>query len=146
MATVLNRTTKQVIPSANTVDFPIANWIINPDLSAVAGFSSIYWTITGDTVTLMNQAARDAVDAALLSAARDATAAAMDQLENYSRAFAEVCLDEFNRHTQWEADFTAAVAAATSLTNLQTRVAAIVPVPVRTLANLKTGVRNKLGT
>ena len=63
MATVLNRTTKQLIPSANTPDYPVADWIINPDLSAVEGFASVYWVITGDIVTLMTQGERDAVDA-----------------------------------------------------------------------------------
>lgn len=64
MSDVLNRTTKQYLISVNTPDFPTANWIINPDLSAVVGFEAKYWTITGDVVTLMSQAERDAVDAA----------------------------------------------------------------------------------
>lgn len=64
MADVLNRTTKQHLRSVNTPDYSEVNWIINPDLSAVAGFASKYWTISGDDVLLMDQAARDAVDAA----------------------------------------------------------------------------------
>lgn len=62
MAAVLNRTTKEFIRFANTPDYSTTDWIINPDLSAVVGFASKYWTITGDVVTLMDQAARDAVD------------------------------------------------------------------------------------
>lgn len=68
MANVLNRTTKQFIASANTVEYPAQDWIINPDMTAVTGFASKYWTITGDTVSLMDQASRDAVDAAELAA------------------------------------------------------------------------------
>ncbi|MDH3450925.1 MAG: hypothetical protein OEN20_00790 [Gammaproteobacteria bacterium] len=63
MAAVLNRTTRQYIQFANTPDYPTVDWIINPDLSAVVGFDSKYWIITGDIVTLMDQASRDAVDA-----------------------------------------------------------------------------------
>lgn len=65
MANVLNRTTKQYITSANTPDYPTADWIINPDLSGVSGVPSKYWKITGDVVTEMNQTEKDAVDAAL---------------------------------------------------------------------------------
>lgn len=67
MATVLNRVTKQLIRSVNTPDYDPLDWIHNPDLSAVSGFDSIYWVITGDVVTLMNLSARDAVDAAILA-------------------------------------------------------------------------------
>ena len=122
MATVLNRTTKQLIASANTPDYPIAQWIIEPDLSAVSGFSSKYWTITGDSVTLMSTSQRDTVDAADLSAARDAQAAQLDAIESEVRAFALVVLDEINT-----------LRTALSL-------------PTRTIAQLKTAVRNKLGS
>lgn len=51
MANVLNRVTKEFKTSVNTPDFPAAQWIVNPDLSAVGGLSPQYWTITGDVVT-----------------------------------------------------------------------------------------------
>lgn len=35
MADVLNRITREFIQSANTPDYPVADWIHNPDLSAV---------------------------------------------------------------------------------------------------------------
>ncbi len=69
MADVVHRTTKQYLRSVHTPDYPSADWIINPDLSAVAGFAEKYWMIAGDTVALMDQAARDAVDAAEAAAA-----------------------------------------------------------------------------
>ena len=65
MANYLHRTTKQYTTSVSPNDLqePEVNYVVNPDLSAVEGFPSIYWIITGDVVTLMDQAARDTVDA-----------------------------------------------------------------------------------
>jgi hypothetical protein len=146
MANVLNRTTKQYIPSADTPAYPTAQWIHNPDLSAVIGFASKYWTISGDTVSLMNQAARDAVDAAELAAQRDATAAQLDQLENYVRAFALVVLDEFNAHTAKTNSILTAIDGASSYGAMRSAIGGIADLPTRTIANMKTGVRNKLGT
>lgn len=64
MASVLNRTTKQYLRSVNTPDYPTAEWIINPDVSALAGVPVKYWKVSGDSVTEMTQAEKDAVDAA----------------------------------------------------------------------------------
>ena len=63
MANVLHRTTKRYLKSVNTPDYDVSDYIVNPDLAAVTGFESKYWIITGDVVALMDQAARDAVDA-----------------------------------------------------------------------------------
>ena len=71
MATVLNRATKKLRRSVNTPDFDPADYIINPDLSAVEGQPSKYWEIRGDVVSLMNPAQRKQADADEL-AARDA--------------------------------------------------------------------------
>jgi hypothetical protein len=68
MADVLNRTTKVYLSSVNTPDYPVEDWIINPDMAAVAGFESQYWIITGDIVTLMGAAQRQAVDDAAAEA------------------------------------------------------------------------------
>lgn len=62
MATVVNRTTKQICHSANTPDYPTADWIINPDLTALTGIASKYWNISGDAITEMTQAEKDQVD------------------------------------------------------------------------------------
>lgn len=62
MADVLHRTTKELRKSIHTPDFPTATWIINPDLSGVQGVSVKYWKITGDVVSEMTQAEKDAVD------------------------------------------------------------------------------------
>jgi len=63
MSNVLNRTTNQYLQSVNTPDYPVSDWIINPDLSAVVGVPSKYWEITGDTVTEMTPAEKAVVDA-----------------------------------------------------------------------------------
>ena len=124
MPDFLHRTTKQYSTSVSYSDLaePLANYIEGPDLSAVVGFSSIYWMLTGDVVTLANLAARDVIDAARLVAARDALADEIDQVESYSRAFALIVMDELNilRAQHGLAD--------------------------RTPAQLKTALRNRLDT
>ena len=66
----LERTSKQLLNSVPEADLPtsVANWIEEPDLSAVVGFTSIYWTITGDLVSLQSPAERDATDATIAAA------------------------------------------------------------------------------
>jgi hypothetical protein len=54
MANVLNRLTKIYLQSVNTPDYPVNDWIVNPDLSNVAGVPSRYWKIVGDTITEMS--------------------------------------------------------------------------------------------
>lgn len=87
MADILHRTTKQLLRSVNTPDYvpawrkgePIptdGDWIVNPDLSAVAELAPKYWTLTGNTVSAMTKAERDAVDAAEAAAAAQAQRAA----------------------------------------------------------------------
>jgi hypothetical protein len=70
MADVVNRTTRVHLRSVNTPDYPASEWIINPDLSAVAGVPTRYWLISGNTVTEMTPAQKAAVDAAEAAAAK----------------------------------------------------------------------------
>jgi hypothetical protein len=63
MASVLHRTTKVFLDSANTPDYPESDWIINPDLSSVSSVAVKYWKIVGDSVQEMSQAEKDEVDA-----------------------------------------------------------------------------------
>ena len=83
MADVINRTTLELLKSQNTPDFPVADWIINPDLSALAGVPTKYWKVVGDTVIEMTQTEKDAVDAA---AAAAAIAKAAQDNANFSAA------------------------------------------------------------
>lgn len=146
MADVLNRTTNQYRRSVNTPDFPVSDWIHNPDLSAVMGFDSRYWVITGDTVSLMDQAARDAVDAAELSTQRDSVAGRMDRAESFERAFALLMLDELNRQADRFNELLNAIDTATNLGNLRSTVQGINDLPVRTAVQLRTALRNRMNT
>lgn len=65
MADVLHRETLELRRSVNTPDFPPEVWVINPDLSAVAGVAARYWKLTGDVVSEMSTEEKAAVDAAL---------------------------------------------------------------------------------
>jgi hypothetical protein len=78
MAAVVNRTTVQYIASANTPDFPLAQWIHNPDLSLLLGLvAQRYWKVVGDTVVEMTAGEKTAVDDAAAAAKEAARAAAV---------------------------------------------------------------------
>ena len=61
MATVLNRTTFELRKSVNTPDFPVAEWVINPDLTAVLALPVRYWKIQPDDTVVARTAAERAV-------------------------------------------------------------------------------------
>ena len=102
MANVLNRTTKEFRRSVNTPDFPVENWIINPDLSSLIETDSKYWVIEGDTVRDMTDVEKDVVDANEASAteatAKTAAKAVIDGVDPIMNktltAIAEVIQDE----------------------------------------------------
>lgn len=62
------------------------------------------------------------------------------------RAFADILKDEFNAIRSWITDYKADVAAATNLTDLKTRVAANPNLPDRTLAQLKTALKDRINS
>jgi len=144
MAHVLKRTTKEYRTSVNDPDFSVVDWIINPDVSAVAGQPTKYWLINGDVVTLMDQSARDVIDATELEAQKDSVSDEFDATMTVLRAFGEVIVDEFNLRADKINAILDAVDGATSLATFKTAVGAINDYPQRTLAQLKTAVRNKL--
>lgn len=61
MADVLNRTTVQLLLSVNTPDYPVIDWIHNPDLTDVEGVPQKFWKIEGDIVTEMSPAEKTIV-------------------------------------------------------------------------------------
>ncbi len=74
-----------------------AEWIYNPDMSAVTGVPAKYLVITGDVVTEMSQAEKDAVDTAILTAQREAAVNAMiDSLEGDLRQLVRLIISELN--------------------------------------------------
>lgn len=60
MADVINRATAELRRSVNTPDYDPGDWVINPDLSAVAGVDPKFWTVDGDSVREMTTAEKDA--------------------------------------------------------------------------------------
>ena len=99
MGDYLHRTTKRYFKSwsPNELAEPLANYIEDPDLSAVEGVPNIYWIITGDAVSEMSQGEKDAVDAAILTAARDgAIQVEIDDLESVMRQLTKLMVSEIN--------------------------------------------------
>lgn len=95
--------------------------IHNPDLTAVKGQPVKYWKLNGDLVEPMTAGERAIVDGTDATARKDSLAAEVDRAHPAIwRAFAEVVMDEIN---------------------ILRRRAAL---PDRTLAQLKTAMRNKL--
>lgn len=146
MANVLNRATKEFLRSVHEPNYPVEDWIINPDLDAVGAFPARYWIITGDTVTLMDQAARDAVDAAALEAQRDEIASMFTEPEDVLRAFMRVVLNEFNAHAAFHNQILNGIRTATSLADLKAKATAKQDYPDRTVEDLITAIRNNLGS
>jgi hypothetical protein len=138
MGNYLHRTTKQYLQSwsPNDLPEPITNYIDEPDLSAVVGVPSIYWIITGDVVTEMDQAAKDAVDAQLLSDSRDAEIQAeIDNLEGVMRQLTKLIVDELNILRQ---QFNTTTGESGQLSDTA--------FADRTLAQVRTQLRNDLGS
>lgn len=99
MASVLHRINKRFIKSANTPDYKVSEWIINPDMSEVKDFHSKYWVITGDLVELSTQSGRDSIDLAEQQAAEAAEKAAEEarlSSDAMLKAVVKVMMDELN--------------------------------------------------
>ena len=74
-----------------------AEWIYNPDMSAVEGMPTKYWLINGDVVSEMSQGEKDTVDVAVLDSQRDAAVnAAIDNLEGDLRQLVKLMISEIN--------------------------------------------------
>jgi hypothetical protein len=68
MANVINRSPPYTyLLWVNTPDYDTGTWLINPDLSAVAGISQQYWKVVGDTVVPMTAQEQAAVDSTALA-------------------------------------------------------------------------------
>jgi len=153
MPNYLHRTSKQYLTSRSPADLDEqeANYIQDPELSAVVGFPSIYWTITGDVVSLMSQGERDAVDAAILAAQVTEEKTGAESLYDLSQAEARalramvlLIVDELNSlRTQWR-DFQTAVDAAANLGQMKTGVAGLPSLADRTYGQARTVIGNKI--
>jgi hypothetical protein len=133
--------------SVNTPDFPVLDWFLNPDISAVSSLARKYWRPGTNPVEPMDateQATVDANEAAAVRATAKAAAdAAVNGNDGYNlRAIAKMAIDEVNDLRRWIAAFKAQVALATNMANFQSRVAALPDMPDRTLAQAKTAYKN----
>lgn len=93
MATVVHRTTVEVRYSVNTAVYDSGTWIINPDLSALSGVSSIYWKVSGDNVIEMTQAEKDTVDSDAQTA-KDEAADIVEHADNAAATTAGLSVGE----------------------------------------------------
>jgi len=137
MATLLHRTTKQYLVSVdpNGLPEPIANYIDEPDLSAVTGQPSKYWIITGDIVTEMSVAEKAIVDQTILDVSRDQTITEVDDLESTLRQIVLMVIGEINTLRQQLNTTTAEVNQLTTTTFAD-----------RTIAQVKNQLRNGYGS
>lgn len=148
MASVLHKTRQPADyrESVNTPDFPDSDWYHNPDISAVLATPRKYWVL-GQTVTEMDQTAKDAVDAAeaaaLLAAGRDRSKTEIDELL-VMKALVKVLIDELNILRQWTRDFKTATADAGTLAAFKTNVAGLDNLADRTAAQARTAIKNEI--
>ena len=161
--TWLHRTTRQYLVQVSSGDMerrfaplvfhdaqgePVSNaeWIHAPDVSAVTGFASKYWIVTGDVVTLMSQAQRDAVDAAELSARFDSLAAELQDTQLRDRAIILALLDVANFLSNQVESIKTAATTTGNHGAFSTAVSGIATAPQRSIGELITLIRQKLGT
>ena len=140
MATGAHRTTFEVRRSVNTPDFLEVDWVHHPDLSVVAGFPSRYWLLSGDVFSLMDQSARNAVDAAE-AAAQTAADKASEKLrydsERALRAIVLLLIDENNTMRQAIVTLSTQANAVAGSIDIQNLLG-------RTPAQVKTAFENKV--
>jgi hypothetical protein len=148
----LNRNTLEFRRSSNEPLHEPPDWIRNPldDVGRALRDSPYlprYWVLQGDdTIRDSTGPEKAAIDAASLAAGRDAVAARADDLEDVVRALALVLLDEFNLHTGRVNAILDAIDGASNFGQVKSAIAAINDLPTRDIADIKTGIRNKLGT
>lgn len=140
----------QLLESVHTPDYPGTRYqdaTPGTDLrTLVDSVPSRYLKLDGDTVVEMSQAEKDAVDLARLTAQRDAAVARLQNVEDVLRAFMLMVLDDRNAQAQATNSILAAAENATSLATFQSAMNAIADVPEYTEQQLRTGIRNKLGS
>lgn len=145
MADFVNPRTCDIVLSANEMPGP---WVACSRVQALAWSTIVrqYRKWVTDHVEEMNPAEKAAADAAEVTAARDRRAGVLDDPEDAIRAVVLIVMDELNAHTARTNELVAAIVAASSLGALRTAVGAFPPLPERPAAQLRTAIRNRLGT
>jgi len=136
--------------SANTPDFSgCSDCLINPDLSSLSGVPISDWVHDTGSIremTAQEKADRDAANTTSADASLRTSSKAEFDGQTVSgqslRCFAESIRKEINTVRGWTVSYKTEVAAATSLGDLQTRVAGLPTLGDRTLAQLKTSIQN----
>ena len=147
MANCINSTSLKFLRSVNTPDYPTADgWVINPDMSQVTGVNPKYWKWDGTRPIPMTSGEQIALDASAVEDARDAVAAQLDRQEDVLRAVVAAIVGELNAHSDKVNLMLSEIALATSLADFKTRMGTIPDLPQRSMAQLKTVVRNALGS
>lgn len=132
-----------------------ANGLAITGVSIADANNKATWSVQPSTLQAAAQAVITAFDAspaadvawvnlAARTAAQQAVGTDKSAVYKVARAEAAVLVDEINALRQWIVNFKAAVAAASSLSNLQTRVAALPDMPDRTLAQAQTAITAKI--
>ena len=86
------------LSSVNTPDYPEPAWKHQPDMSAVAGVANRYWIwdAVAERPIPMDQAAQDAVDAAILESELDNEILKVDDIKDIIRAMSQLIVSELN--------------------------------------------------
>ena len=144
MANVINVSDLRYLRSVNTPNYPEPAWKHHPDMTAVAGVAHQYWIwdAVAERPIEMNQAAKDVVDADILTAELDGEATKVDDIKDIIRALSQLLVVEFNTHKE----ILDAASTATSFTEFQTAMAVIETRPTWTLATFRTALRDNLGS
>lgn len=146
MPDVLNTSTLEMRQSVNEVQYA-PPWVVitraQYDLWSVTPMRYRKWVT--DHIEEMTQPEKDAVDLALLEAARDGIIQQIDNLEDILRAFAGLLVDELNAHAARTNAILTAIDGAASLAALKTAVGTIQDLPTRNLAQLRRAIRSKIG-
>jgi hypothetical protein len=134
----------QYLKSVHTPSYEGRNDVLfNPDMPS--GVPLKHLKVSGGLVVEMTQQEKDDLAAAEAAAAdasmRTSTKALMDDLNSLAlslRVIIDMTIKELNILRGWLDDFKTEVAAATSLSDLQTRVAGLPDTPDRTMTQFKT--------
>ena len=149
-------TVPNVVISSTEVDVPTGNpnTINNPNTSQVNGNIIPFSTkvsgnavvpFTGQDSTNWAAAIASATNLSERSSAQSDILSPGD-LGKLERAAVDQLLTQLNAHTTFETSLLAAIAAAASLPNLQTRCAALTTPSQITLAQAKTAISNEIGS
>lgn len=145
---IFNESTGQVLEyrlNQNESDYTgRTDVVVDPNVSAFSNLPLRYWKVVAGVVQLMTLAEQAEVDAVFLRANAKVNLSGKSDLGVILRAFSDITKDEINILRQWIVSFKVEAAAATNLSNFQSRIASLPNLPDRTLAQLKTAIENRI--